>query len=127
MKHAIFAAVLFSPAPVSAGYAVLYEVHPLDGDAFEVIATQGPASGDFWCGAAQYALADLGKGATQRIYVTRGRGPSVKKGDKQAVQFTFSPPASGAVESQSISVDIVGNGMSAAQAQAFCFDRTIKD
>lgn len=127
MKHIAMTALLLSPTTLAAAYSELFQVYPLEGDRFEVIATQGPAAGDYWCGAARHAIAELRKPATQRIYVVRGRGDSQARPDRRAVQFAFTPPAGGPVQSQSISVDIVGNQMSAAQAQAFCMDRTVKD
>ncbi|TMV06505.1 hypothetical protein FGK63_15300 [Ruegeria sediminis] len=127
MRLAATTLFLLIPLPVQAGYGSAYDIYPMQGDVFEVVAKTSPGDGTFWCGAGQHAIADLNRDATQRIYVARGRDASTAQPGRRSVVFSFTPPTPDPVQSQSISVDLVGNAMSAAQAQAHCYDRTIKD
>ncbi|MFC3615811.1 hypothetical protein ACFORG_18835 [Lutimaribacter marinistellae] len=127
MRMPAIIAFMLTPLPGLAGYASSYEVYPVSPESFEVVTTKGPAAGDYWCGAGQFTIAQLGRSSTQDIYVVRGRGASSSAPGETSVLFSFQPPAGGEVESLSNSVDLIGNALSAAQAQAYCFDRTIKD
>ena len=128
MKIRLAMALLLAPAlPATAGGAMAYDAVGLDGGVFEVLETRGPSAADFWCGAGQYAIRELGKPVSQRIYVWRGRGDSLSEPGRRAVQFSFAAPPGGSVQSLSNSVDLVGNNLSTAQAQQHCFDRTMTD
>jgi len=64
----------------------------------------------------------LGVGATQRVYLWAALGPSQTVAGKKAVQFSLSVPPSGpAPQSYSLSVKAVGDSLTAAAAQKYCF------
>ncbi len=77
-------------------------------------------SGDaqYWCAAADYMRGTFGSAGTARIYVTEARS-------RGAARFALDPPASGPVTTFSISVGTVGNNMSVAEAQQFCYNQSI--
>lgn len=107
-----------------AGYANAYSVTPLPAGGFQITANISPGASSFWCGAATYAQSRLSQAATQRIYVTAARRTH---GDGSVVGFALTPPESGAVQSVSHSVDLVGNNLSVTQARQYCYDKTITD
>ncbi|WP_425043905.1 hypothetical protein [Primorskyibacter sp. S87] len=118
-----------SSAPLSAlaTYGSRHDTTQLPNGIIEVISLKGPSAADYWCGAGQYAGAILGKPASTRIFVWRGRGPSSGGSTRPSVQFSLDPPPGGAVESMSNSVEIVGNQLSIAQAQNYCDERAVND
>lgn len=121
------AAALVTATPVAAGYAGAYQVYPAPGGAFEVVSTITGSPAFLWCGAGEHAIAQLGAGSTERVYIQRGVGPSVNDPSNRSVIFSLTPPPSGAVRSNSIDVSLVGNNLSAGAAWQYCFNRNIKD
>lgn len=100
------------------------EVIPVAGDRFEVINRASSRAQDYWCAAGDYAIAQLRKPAGQRIYIWAGVGPSQTTKGRKAVQFSLSVPPSGpAPQSLSLSVKAVGDSLTAAAAQQYCYDR----
>ena len=98
-------------------------VYPVDELVFEVIAPTAAVAGDYWCGAADYAQRALGAPWTARIYIVRGRGPSVTTGRRTAVQFTLQPEAAGVRPIEPVFVMNLmkpGDNMSVAHAMRFC-------
>ncbi|GHG90403.1 hypothetical protein [Pseudodonghicola xiamenensis] len=70
----------------------LVHAYPVDDEVFEVVSKAGGSGGEYWCGAADYAQRVLHAKWTARIYVVRGRGPSVITGRRSAVQFSLRAP-----------------------------------
>jgi len=98
------------------------EINPVSKSVFEVIALYGSSTQTYWCGAGDYAMRHLGVGATQRVYLWAALGPSQTVAGKKAVQFSLSVPPSGpAPQSYSLSVKAVGDSLTAAAAQKYCF------
>ncbi|MFV0515722.1 MAG: hypothetical protein ACK5MY_19080 [Jhaorihella sp.] len=98
-------------------------VNPVDDAVFEVIARTAGSGADYWCGAGEYASRALNAAWTARIYIARGRGPSVTTGRKSAVQFTLDPGKAGvasAPPSFSLNTLRVGDSMSVQQARGHC-------
>lgn len=98
-------------------------VNPVNGVVFEVIARTAGSGADYWCGAAEYAQRALRVPWTARIYIARGRGPSVTTGRRSAVQFTLDPGSAGVTPTPpSLSLDAlrVGDSMSVQQAASHC-------
>lgn len=98
-------------------------VNPVDAVVFEVIARTAGSGADYWCGAGEYASRGLGAPWTARIYIARGRGPSVTTGRKSAVQFTLDPAAAGVTPTAptiSLNTLRVGDSMSVQQARGHC-------
>lgn len=98
-------------------------VYPVDNVVFEVIARTAGGAGDYWCGAADYAQRALGASWTARVYVVRGRGPSVTTGRRTAVQFTLQPAAAGVQPiDPALSIDMMkpGDSMTVAHALTYC-------
>lgn len=88
-------------------------VNPIATIGFEVIARTAGSSADYWCGAGEYAHRVVNAPWTTRIYVLRGRGPSVTTGRRSAVQFTLDPAAAGVVpQPQGLIVDLLAPGYS---------------
>ncbi len=98
-------------------------VNPVDSAVFEVIATTAAPGGDYWCGAADYARRVLGAPWIARIYIARGRGPSVTTQRRTAVQFTLQPEAAGVQPLDPVFVMNMmkpGDNMTVAHALSFC-------
>jgi len=98
-------------------------VNPVSDVVFEVIARGAAGAGDYWCGAADYAHRALGAPWSARIYIVRGRGPSVTTGRRTAVQFTLRPEAAGVTPidpSLFLNRMTPGDNMSVTQASTFC-------
>ncbi len=98
-------------------------VAPVDKAVFEVVARTAGSAADYWCGASDYARRELRAPWTARIYIARGRGPSVTTGRKSAVQFTLDPDGAGiAPIAPSVSLNAlnVGDNMSVQQAETYC-------
>ena len=91
---------------------------------FEVIGRNGDGTSDYWCGAGDYATRSLRAGATDRIYLWRGIGPSVSKSGKKAIQFAFRAPAGSDTSPRlSLSSKAVGDNMTVSSARQYCYDR----
>lgn len=98
-------------------------VAPVNAAVFEVVGRASATGEDYWCGASDYARRVLGKTWTDKIYIARGRGPSVTTNRKSAVQFTADPAAAGITAQQpSLSLNSlkVGDNMSIQQANLYC-------
>lgn len=103
-----------------------YEVYPVSNTVFEVIEQPGSAGGaaSYWCGAGDYAQRVLKAKTNQKIYLWKAVGKSVTKSNrKRAVQFSLEVPPSGAISGgYSLSVKAVGDSLSTAAAQRYCYD-----
>jgi hypothetical protein len=121
---AIALAVAIAPGGAGAVPAfVKQDVVPLNENVFEVTGRVGATPGDYWCGAADFAQRYLDAGATDRIYIWRGLGPSQSKPGKTSVQFSFSPPAGAQVApGYSLSVKTAGDSLTTSAAIQYCFD-----
>lgn len=107
---------------------LFYDIVPISASTFEVISKVNAGSSLYWCGAGAYALAYLKAGGSQRIYVSRSLGPSQSGSARPAVQFSLQPPAGVSTQPGfGVSVDRVGENLSAAQARSYCENKTIKD
>lgn len=94
------------------------------GGTFEVIGRIGDGAADYWCGAGDYAQRALRAGATERIYIRRGIGPSETRPGRKSVLFSLRPPPGGGeVAGYSLSVKAVGDNMTTTAAVQYCFDR----
>lgn len=94
------------------------EVTPLDGGVYEVRAIGTSAPVAYWCGIGDYAIRTLRTKATQRIYITKAYEKNVR-----TVQFSLTPPPG--VDTNpgySVTVKRVGENMTAASAQGYCYD-----
>lgn len=100
-------------------------VLPVNDVVFEVIPRGKQRVGDFWCAASEYARRELGAGWSDRIYLVRGRGPSVTTGRKTAVQFSLTPEAVGVTPLENELTTIrtglkVGDNMTVNQGNSYC-------
>ncbi|MCV2891025.1 hypothetical protein [Ruegeria aquimaris] len=100
-------------------------VLPVNDAVFEVIPRGKQRVGDFWCAASEYARRALGAGWNDRIYLVRGRGPSVTTGRKTAVQFSLTPEAVGVTPLENELTTIrtglkVGDNMTVNQGNSYC-------
>lgn len=92
-KLSMALALVIIPGGAMAFFALnRLEVVPLSDGVFEVIGGTGAAAPDYWCGAGDYAIAQLQTGATQRLYMRSEIGPSQTRPKKKAIQFSTSPP-----------------------------------
>lgn len=97
------------------------EVVPMSNGVFEVVGRPGSGAANYWCGAGDYAIAQLRVSATQRVYMWSEVGPSQTRPGKKAIQFSTNVPPSGpAAQSYSLSMKRIGDNMSASQAQGYC-------
>lgn len=104
-----------------------YNAFPVTSGVFEIESMRGSDSAHYWCGAGHYVGAELGRPANQRVYVIRADGPSQASPGRTTVQFSLTPPTTGAVATNTIDIDIIGNNLSQAQAYQFCFNKSISD
>ncbi|MEX0284046.1 MAG: hypothetical protein AB3N23_05495 [Paracoccaceae bacterium] len=113
------ATLILSASGALAGYTNAFDITLRGNGFFDVKSNVGPDTSIFWCGAGQSV-----RSSSQRIYIWQGRSG---QGRDSFVRFGLTPPASGAVVAASISVDLVGNSLTAAQARQYCLDKTIPD
>lgn len=102
-----------------------YEVFPVSETVFEVIERPGSAGGaaQYWCGAGDYAQRVLKTKTNQKIYIWKAVGKSVTTSARRAVQFsTVAPENASASPGYSLSVRAVGDSLSTAAAQRYCYD-----
>ncbi|MCE8511327.1 hypothetical protein KBY22_01370 [Ruegeria pomeroyi] len=102
-----------------------HRVLPVNDAVFEVVPRGKQRVGDFWCAASEYARRELGAGWNDRIYLVRGRGPSVTTGRKTAVQFSMTPEAVGVTPLENELTTIrtglkVGDNMTVNQGNSYC-------
>ena len=111
-------------APALAGNESRSKAYPLSNGLIEVIADFSENS-IYWCGAGDYALTQMSKPVTQRLYVWKGPAPSTAVAGERAVTFGFTrPPEAGEVNSLTNDVNIIGNSLSVGQAKKTCDERT---
>ena len=98
-------------------------VNPVNSSVFEVVPKSSGNGQVFWCSAADYAQRALRASWQARIYIARGRAPSVTTGRRSSVQFTLDPKAAGitpAPSSLSLNALKVGESMTVQQAHGYC-------
>lgn len=123
VRLVIVALALALPGAVPAWQAWnFHDVYPVQKGVWEVVKRPRSAAWDFWCAIGDFALAELRVGATQRIYLWRGLGPSVTRSGYKAVQFSLTPPAGAdTTPGLTLSVNRVGDNLTAAAARQYCF------
>jgi hypothetical protein len=102
-----------------------YEVFPISDTVFEVIERPGSAGGaaQYWCGAGDYAQRVLKTKTNQKIYIWKPVGKSVTTSARRAVQFsTNAPENASSSPGYSLSIRAVGDSLSTAAAQRYCYD-----
>lgn len=127
-KRIVLAAVLLAiPTWAMSWYAWnRYEVFPISKTVFEVVQRPGAASApaEYWCGAGDYGQRVLKTKTNQKIYIWKAIGNSVTYPGRKAVQFSLTPPAeSSPAPAYSLSVKAVGDSLTTATAQRYCYDR----
>lgn len=128
MKNLALALLLLSaPTWALSWYAWnRFEVFPVSDTVFEVVERPGSAGGasQYWCGAGDYAQRVLKTKTNQKIYLWKAIGKSVTQpGRKRAVQYSLNPPEnSSPAPGYSLSVKAVGDSLSTAAAQRYCYD-----
>ncbi|MEY8829004.1 hypothetical protein AB9K34_11410 [Sedimentitalea sp. XS_ASV28] len=98
-------------------------VNPVNSSVFEVVPKSSGDGQVFWCSAADYAQRELRAPWQARIYIARGRAPSMTTGRRSSVQFTLDPQAAGitpAPSSISLNSLKVGESMTVQQAYGYC-------
>lgn len=96
-------------------------VTPLDNGVIQVQAAGSSAPVAYWCGVGDYAMRTLRTKATQRIYISR----AYERGAR-TVQFTLTPPPGADTDpGYSITVKRVGENMTAASAQRYCYENPL--
>ncbi|MDU8930002.1 hypothetical protein RXV86_21665 [Alisedimentitalea sp. MJ-SS2] len=128
----IFAAATLAAtllAPTANAYTAIngLTVNPV-ANGYEVIARAGSGPRQFWCAAAQYARAK-GAGPTQRVYISKGYGPSTTQQGRRAVTYTIAPSGAllpgtrpGDNGNYSVSIRTPGFNLSVGHAEGFCSD-----
>ncbi|MDU9003506.1 hypothetical protein [Sedimentitalea todarodis] len=98
-------------------------VNQVNSAVFEVVPRSSGNGQVFWCSAADYAQRALRASWRARIYIARGRAPSVTTGRRSSVQFTLDPKAAGitpAPPSLSLNALNVGESMTVQEAYGYC-------
>ena len=98
-------------------------VNPVNDIVFEVVPRNSGSGEVIWCAAADYAQRELRAPWQARIYVVRGRGPSVTTGRRTAVQFTLDPTAAGVTPiTPSLSLNSLqaGDNMTVQNGHTYC-------
>lgn len=89
-----------------------YQVRPVGGSSAPVT---------YWCGIGDYAVRTLGVSNSQRIYISKPYEKGVR-----TVEFSLTPPPGADTDpGYSLTVNRVGENLSAASAQNYCFDNFI--
>jgi hypothetical protein len=97
------------------------EVTPLENGVIQVKAAGSSAPVAYWCGVGDYAMRTLRTKATQRIYISR----AYERGAR-TVLFTLTPPEGADTNpGYSITVKRVGENMTAASAQGYCYENLL--
>lgn len=105
-----------------------HEVLPVSEGVFEVVSRVGSGPREFWCGAGDYVYRNLRAPGVQRVYIVRPIGMSVNRPGRKSVQFSLSPPQGVSTNpGYSLSVKAVGDNLSAASAQQYCYDGGYED
>lgn len=94
------------------------EITPLQNGNYLVKAKGSSAAVNYWCGIGDYAIRTLGVPYSQRIYIAKAYVPNVR-----TVEFSLKPPPGADTDrGYSITVNRVGENMSASSAQNYCYD-----
>lgn len=104
-------------------------VNPVDKVVFEVVPRNASTGPDIWCAASEYAQIALKAPWTAKLYIARGRGPSVTTNRRTAVQFTLDPAAAGVTPVPSgLSMNSLkaGESMSVQLAGSYCVTPTAR-
>ena len=105
-----------------------HEVLPVADGVFEVVSRVGSGPRQFWCGAGDYVYRKMGAPGVQRIYIHEAIGESVNRPGKKSVKFSLTPPLDVSTSpGYSLSVKAVGDNLSAASAQQYCYDGGYED
>jgi len=97
------------------------DVNPVKKGVVEVVGRAGSGGQQLWCAGGDYMLRVLRIPTSHRFYIYRGRGMGETEHRSNTVQFSVSPPPSGAIP-PGISLDMskVGDNMTIASARAYC-------
>lgn len=122
-------ALLALPVPASAWWAFnRHEVLPVTQDSFEVISRVGSGPQQFWCGAGDFVYRKMSAPGVTRVYIVAPIGASKTRPGKKAVTFSTTPPeGANTTPGYSLSVKAVGDNLSAASAQQYCYDGGYED
>lgn len=105
-----------------------HEVLPVSENTFEVVSRVGSGPREFWCGAGDFVYRRMGAPGVQRIYIVKAIGESVNRPGRKAVQFSLIAPKGVSTNpGYSLSVKAVGDNLSAASAQQYCYDGGYED
>lgn len=122
----ILMSVFCFPTLAAAQTLFLNPVYDLPGNkGFEVVDRLGTDTARIWCDAAR-AARSRGAGATERIYVIRGYGPSQSKPGIDGVAFSTRPTnsvleaAASLKGPRTLSLTHVGNNMTVGQGTGYC-------
>lgn len=122
----ILMSVLCFPSLAAGKTLFLNPVYDLpDTKGFEVVDRLGTDTARIWCDAAR-AARSRGAGATDRIYIIRGYGPSISRPGIDGVAFSTRPSAAVADAAENIkgprtlSLTQVGNNMTVGQGTGYC-------
>ncbi|MGX9349784.1 hypothetical protein ACS3QZ_01150 [Shimia sp. W99] len=114
------------PTPAVAQALFLNPVYDLPGNkGFEVVDRLGTDTARIWCDAAR-AARSRGVGVTERLYVTRGYGPSLSTPGIDGVAFSTRPSnsvleaAASLKGPRTLSLTDVGNNMTVGQGTGYC-------
>jgi len=133
MKNSLFLsgaiALLTLPQPASAWWALnRHEVLPVSQDRFEVVSRVGSGPRQFWCGAGDFVYRNLSAPGVTRVYIVEPIGASKTRPGKKAVTFSTTPPENvDKSPGYSLSVKAVGDNLSAASAQQYCYEGGYED
>ncbi len=123
---AIFGATTAWAQGVGLGYKLRpqfkTQITPLKDGTYQVKPAGGSSAAvTYWCGIGDYAVRTLGVSNSQRIYVSKPYEKGVR-----TVNFSLTPPP-GADTSPgySLTVNKLGENLSAASAQNYCYDNFI--
>lgn len=98
------------------------EVTPLKDGTYQVKPVGGSSAAvTYWCGIGDFAVRTLGVSNAQRIYISKAYEKGVR-----TVNFSLTPPPDvDTTPGYSLTVKRVGENMSAASAQDYCYDNFI--
>ncbi len=123
---AIFVATSAGAQGVGLGYKLApqfkTQITPLKDGTYQVKPVGGSSAAvTYWCGIGDYAIRKLGVSNSQRIYVSKAYEKGIR-----TVNFSFTPPPGADTDpGYSLTVNKVGENLSAASAQNYCFDNFI--
>lgn len=106
--------------PVKADIGFDYSVAAGSDGTFDITLKRAGGDTAFWCAASEHARRELGASGSDRVY-TWGRTAT------RGAKFSLKAPASGPVQSFTVSLDEVGNNLSVAAAYQYCLNVTINE